>query len=105
LHESYFDETSDAGELVASIELSSGQKTAWHLPQVPWPTWVSNKWNVPTVSLSNAEDLDTVPSEDIVLFRIDRLPRWLDKRVKFALISSRGNYGIILVSDMKKYVI
>ena len=89
LHKRYFDETSDAGELVASTELSSGQKTAWHLPQVPWPTWVSNKWNVPTTSLLNSEDLGTVPSGDIVLFRIDRLPDWLDGKIEFEIENFR----------------
>ena len=104
LHKSYFDETADAGELVDSIELSSGQKTAWHLPQVPWPTWVSNKWNVPTVSLSNVEDLGTVPSEDIVLFRIDRMPDWLDEKIEFEVKDRKGKYATVQVSVMKKYV-
>ena len=104
LHENYFDETSDAGELVASIELSSGQKTAWHLPQVPWPTWVSNKWNVPTVSLLNAEDLGTVPSEDIVLFRIDRIPDWLDGKIEFAIEDQKGRYATVTAHVMKQHV-
>ena len=105
LHENYFDETSDAGELVASIELSSGQKTAWHLPQVPWPTWVSNKWNVPTASLLNAEDLGTVPSEDIVLFRIDRIPDWLDEKIEFAIEDQKGRYATVKAHVMKQHVI
>ena len=104
LHENYFDETSDAGELVASIELSSGQKTAWHLPQVPWPTWVSNKWNVPTASLLNAEDLGTVPSEDIVLFRIDRIPDWLDGKIEFAIEDQKGRYATVKAHVMKQHV-
>jgi len=104
LHENYFDETSDAGELVASIELSSGQKTAWHLPQVPWPTWVSNKWNVPTASLLNAEDLGTVPSEDIVLFRIDRIPDWLDGKIEFAIEDQKGRYATVTANVMKQHV-
>jgi len=105
LHESYFDETSDAGKLVDAIELSSGQKIAWHLPQVPWPTWVSNKWNVPTVSLSNAEDLGTVPSEDIVLFRIDRMPDWLDEKIEFEVEERKGKYVTVQAHVMKKHVI
>ena len=105
LHENYFDETSDAGELVTSIELSSGQKTAWHLPQVPWPTWVSNKWNVPTASLLNAEDLGTVPSEDIVLFRIDRIPDWLDGKIEFAIEDQKGRYATVKAHVMKLHVI
>ena len=104
LHENYFDETSDAGELVASIELSRGQKTAWHLPQVPWPTWVSNKWNVPTASLLNAEDLGTVPSEDIVLFRIDRIPDWLDGKIEFAIEDQKGRYATVTAHVMKQHV-
>ena len=104
LHENYFDETSDAGELVTSIELSSGQKTAWHLPQVPWPTWVSNKWNVPTASLLNAEDLGTVPSEDIVLFRIDRIPDWLDGKIEFAIEDQKGRYATVTAHVMKQHV-
>ena len=105
LHESYFDETSDAGELVNEIELSSGQKTAWHLPEVPWPTWVSNKWDVPTVSLLSAEDLGTVPSEDIVLFRIDRIPDWLDRKIEFALEERKGKYATVKAHIMKQHVI
>ena len=104
LHENYFDETSDAGELVTSMELSSGQKTAWHLPQVPWPTWVSNKWNVPTASLLNAEDLGTVPSEDIVLFRIDRIPDWLDGKIEFAIEDQKGRYATVTAHVMKQHV-
>ena len=105
LHKNYFEETSDAGKLVASTELSSGQKTAWHLPQVPWPTWVSNKWNVPTVSLLNAEDLGTVPSEDIVLFRIDRIPDWLDGKIEFAIEDQKGRYATVKAHVMKRHVI
>ena len=104
LHKNYFEETSDAGKLVASIELSSGQKTAWHLPQVPWPTWVSNKWNVPTASLLNAEDLGTVPSEDIVLFRIDRIPDWLDGKIDFAIEDQKGRYATVTAHVMKQHV-
>ena len=105
LHENYFDETSDAGKLVASTELSSSQKTAWHLPQVPWPTWVSNKWNVPTTSLLNSEDLGTVPSGDIVLFRIDRLPDWLDGKIEFEIENQKGKYATITAHVMKQHVI
>ena len=74
LHKTYFDKGSDAGELMKSLIQLSNKQKAWHLPQVPWPTWVSNKWNVTTTSLSNAQDLGTVPSDDIVLFRTDRIP-------------------------------
>ena len=103
LHGDYFDETSDAGELVNEIELSSGQKTAWHLPQLPWPTWVSNKWNVPTFSLSHTEDLGTVPSEDIVLFRIDRIPDWLDEKIEFAVEERKGKYATVKARVMKQH--
>ena len=103
LHGDYFDATSDAGELIAKIELSSNQITAWHLPQIPWPTWVANEWGLRTKSLSNAEDLDTVPSDDIVLLRIDMLPDWLDKEIQFALQEREGNYGAITAEVMKKY--
>ena len=105
LHESYFHETSDAGRLVSETELSIDQRTAWHLPQVPWPTWVSSKWNTPTKSLSNAEDLGTVPSNDIVLFRIDRIPDWLDEQIQYAVEEREGNYATIKSSVMNKYVI
>ena len=104
LHKKYFGETSNAGELVDSIDLPNMQKTAWHLPQVPWPTWVSNKWNVPTVSLSNAEDLGTVPSEEIVLFRIDRLPDWLDEKIEFAIEEQKGRYATVTARVMKQHV-
>ena len=105
LHENYFADTSDAGELVDAVELSSGQKIAWHLPQVPWLTWVSNKWDVPTVSLSKAKDLGTVPSEDIVLFRIDRMPDWLDGKIEFEVEERKGKYATVQAHVMKKQVI
>ncbi len=105
LHDTYFDETSDAGTLIAKTNLPIGQVNAWHLPQVPWPTWISNKWNVPTEGLSNAEELGTVPSDDIVLFRIDRIPDWLDKEVQNAVKEREGNYATIRASVMNRYVI
>ena len=105
LHKTYFDKGSDAGELIASIQLSNEQKTAWHLPQVPWPTWVSNKWNVTTTSLSNAQDLGTVPSDDIVLFRTDRIPDWLQKEVAFAADKQKGRYATIKAHVMKGFII
>jgi len=103
LHDNYFDATSNAGELIAKIELSNDQITAWHMPEIPWPTWVSNNWNLPTKSLSNAEDLEAVPSGDIVLLRIDMIPDWLDKEIQFALQEREGNYGAVKAEVMKKY--
>ena len=72
---------------------------------MPWPTWVSNKWNVPTKSLLNAKDLGTVPSDDIVLFRIDRIPDWLDQEIEFLLEGREGNYGTIKARFMKEHVV
>ena len=103
LHDNYFDATSNAGELIAKIELSNDQITAWHMPEIPWPTWVSNNWNLPTESIANAEDLEAVPSGDIVLLRIDMIPDWLDKEIQFALQEREGNYGAVKAEVMKKY--
>ena len=71
---------------------------------MPWPTWVSNKWNVPTFGLSNTEELGTVPSEDIVLFRIDRIPDWLDEKIEFAVEERKGKYATVKARVMKQHV-
>ena len=105
LHNEYFDKRSDAGRLVSEIEPASTQRFAWHLPQVPWPTWVSYDWNLPTRVISNVEELGTVPSDDIILLRIDRIPYWLDKEVKSMLEKGKGDYGTVEASVMKEYVI
>lgn len=105
LHKSYFDETSDAGRLIAETELSVSQKIAWHLPQVPWPTWVSNKWNMSAVGLLNAGDLGSVPSDNIVLFRIDRIPDWLDKDIEFAVKGREGRYAVVEALVMHEYLV
>ena len=105
LHEKYFIETSDAGILIAEIKLPRNQRTAWHLPQVPWPTWVSNKWGMSARSLLNAEDLGTVPSDDVVLFRIDRMPDWLEKEIEFVVEQREGRYAVLEAHVMKQYVV
>ncbi len=105
LHEDYFVKRSDAGRLVSEVELPDSQRIAWHLPQVPWPTWVSYKWSLTTSSLSDALDLSNVPSGDIILLRIDRLPDWIDGEIESALEREKGNYGIVKASVMKNYVI
>lgn len=104
LHDDYFAKTSDAGKLVNNTELSASQKKSWHLPQVPWPTWVSNRWDLSTMSIASAKDLATVPPNDIVLLRIDRIPDWLDSEIEFALENREGNYATIRASAMQKYV-
>ncbi len=103
LHEDHFVKKSDAGRLVSEVELSDSQRIAWHLPQVPWPTWVSREWSLPTSSLSSALDLGTVPLDDIILLRIDRLPDWIDSEIESALEREKGDYGIVRASVMKNY--
>ena len=105
LHEKYFIETSDAGILIAEIKLPRNQRTAWHLPQVAWPTWVSNKWGMSARNLLNAEDLGTVPSDDVVLFRIDRMPDWLEKEIDFVVEQREGRYAVLEAHVMKQYVV
>ncbi len=53
---------------------------------------------------AHVEDLGTVPSEDIVLFRIDRMPDWLDEKIEFEVKDREGKYAAVQASVMKKYV-
>ena len=105
LHDDYFVKRSEAGRLVSEIELPDSQKVAWHLPQVPWPTWVSYRWNLPTSSLSSAQELGTVPSGGFILLRLDRLPDWINSEIESALERKRGDYGLVEASVMRNYVI
>ena len=83
--------------------MPDGQRVAWHLPQVPWPTWVSHKWDLPTSSLLNAQDLGTVPPGEMILLRVDRLPDWIDSEIESVLERRRGDYGLVKASVMKNY--
>ncbi len=103
LHDDYFVKRSEAGRLVSEAELTDGQRVAWHLPQVPWPTWVSHKWDLPTSSLLNAQDLGTVPPGEMILLRVDRLPDWIDSEIESVLERRRGDYGLVKASVMKNY--
>ena len=105
LHDDYFVKRSEAGRLVSEIELPDSQKVAWHLPQVPWPTWVSYRWNLPTSSLSSAQELGTVPSGGFILLRLDRLPDWINSEIESALERKRGDYGLVEASVMRNYAI
>ena len=105
LHKEYFDETADAGRLTSLQRPPSTQETAWHLPQIPWPTWISSEWNLPTESLENLEDLLTVPDEDIVLVHLDRLPSWIDGSIVNEIKKRVGNYGVVSASSMRKHTV
>merc|ERR1712034_182777 len=47
-HDRYFGAPAEAGRLVEAIGLADGQTIVWHTPQVPWPTWISRAWRLPT---------------------------------------------------------
>ena len=105
LHDDYFVKRAEAGRLVSEIELPDSQEVAWHLPQVPWPTWVSYRLDLPTSSLLDVEDLLSVPPDEIILLRVDRLPDWINSEIESALERKRGDYGIVKASVMKNYAI
>ena len=72
---------------------------------MPWPTWVSYRLDLPTSSLLNVEDLLSVPPDEIILLRVDRLPDWINSEIESALERKRGDYGIVKASVMKNYAI
>ena len=57
------------------------------------------------VGLLNAGDLGSVPSDNIVLFRIDRIPDWLDKDIEFAVKGREGRYAVVEALVMHEYLV
>ena len=80
---------------MAAVHPALEQSAAWYLPQVPWPTWIAHAWRLPPVALVDAEAIGTLPDDDLVVVRLDRLPAWLDQEVVNDVSAVDGRYAVI----------
>ena len=104
-HDRYFADPADAGDLVAAVHPALEQSAAWYVPQVPWPTWIAHAWRLPPVALVDAEAIGTLPDDDLVVVRLDRLPAWLDQEVVHDVSAVDGRYAAIRGVDLRRHVI
>ena len=102
-HDRYFAAPADAGGLVASVGPVAGQSVAWYVPQVPWPTWIAHAWRLPPAALVDAGGVATVPDDDLVVVRLDRLPGWLDTAVTDYAVAVDGNYAAVRGVDLRRH--
>ncbi len=105
IHEEYFETPSMAGDLIAAVEPPVGQAVAWHVPQVPWPTWISYAWGLPPAAVSSAEDLAGVPDDDLVVVRLDHLPDFLEGDVAGHVVEVVGDYGVVTGAVLARHVV
>lgn len=109
LHDRYFEEPARAGDLVAVVEPPAGQEVAWHVPGVPWPTWVSHAWGLPPGAVATAGDLAAVPDADLVLVRLDRLPGFVAEGAAAGLaegaVAVEGRYGAVTGAQLRRHVV
>ena len=105
IHEEYFEAPSRAGDLVAALAPPEGQEVVWHVPGVPWPTWISYAWGLPPLPVATAGDLATVPDDDLVVVRLDRLPGFMAGVVVGDYTAVRGDYGLIAAGDLRRHVV
>ena len=102
-HDRYFAAPADAGDLVAAVGPAAGQSVAWYVPQVPWPTWIAHAWRLPPAALVDAGGVATVPDDDLVVVRLDRLPGWLDTAVTDYAVAVDGNYAAVRGVDLRRH--
>ena len=105
LHDRYFGAPAEAGRLVEAIGPADGQTTVWHTPQVPWPTWISLAWRLPTAAVVSPGDVASVADHDRVVIRLDRLPAFLDGSVGEDALAVRGNYAVVTGADLRSHLI
>jgi len=105
IHEEYFEAPSMAGDLIAAVEPPAGQAVVWHVPQVPWPTWISYAWGLPPAAVSSAEDLAGVPDDDLVVVRLDHLPDFLEGDVAGHVVEVVGDYGVVTGAVLARHVV
>ena len=98
-HQRYFANAADAGALLLDVPPAEGQGTGWHLDPIPWTTWMSFHWDLPTDELG-VDMVDVVPPGDLVLGRLDRLPHWLDPTVAEAAVAVDGRYALFRAADL-----
>ncbi|MEE2767733.1 MAG: hypothetical protein VX833_00790 [Actinomycetota bacterium] len=102
-HDRYFVDPAQAGELVAAVDPSPDQVAAWYAPQVPWPTWIAHAWELPPAALAGVGELATVPDDDLVVLRLDRLPAWLDPAVIAEAHAVAGRYVVVRGDHLRLY--
>ena len=105
LHDRYFGAPAEAGHLVDAIRPAGGQTIVWHTPQVPWPTWLSRAWGLPTGAVASPDDVATVADDDRVVIRLDRLPAFLDGPVGDGALAISGTYAVVTGSDLRRHLL
>ena len=94
--DAYFRAPSEAGALLRDAGgPASGQLTAWVAEGVdPVPRWVSYYWDLPVSEASAAAvEAGSVGAGDLVLVRLDRLPRWMHPIPE--PFAQRGRYALV----------
>ena len=104
-HDRYFGAPAEAGHLVEAIGPADGQTTVWHTPQVPWPTWISRAWGLPTGAVASPDGVATVADDDRVVIRLDRLPAFLDGSVGDDALAVRGSYAVVTGSELRSHLL
>ena len=104
-HDRYFAAPAEAGRLVEAVGPAAGQDTAWHTPQVPWPTWVSRAWRLAPGAVASPEDVATVGDDDRVVVRLDRLPAFVGRSVADEALAVRGTYAVVTGAALRRHLI
>ena len=104
-HERYFAAPAEAGRLVEAIGPTAGQDTAWHTPQVAWPTWMSRAWGLEPSVVASPEDMATVGDDDRVVVRLDHLPAFVDGSVADEVLAVRGTYAVVTGAVLRRHLL
>jgi hypothetical protein len=104
-HDRYFAAPAEAGRLVEVVGPATGQDTAWHTPQVPWPTWVSRAWGLAPAAVASSEDVATVGDDDRVVVRLDRLPAFVGRSVVDEALAVRGTYAVVTGAALRRHLL
>jgi len=104
-HDRYFAAPAEAGRLVEAVGPAAGQDTAWHTPQVPWPTWVSRVWGLAPGAVASPEDVATVGDDDRVVVRLDRLPAFVGRSVADEALAVRGTYAVVTGAALRRHLL
>ena len=104
-HDRYFAAPAEAGHLVEAVGPVAGQDTAWHTPQVPWPTWVSRAWGLAPGAVASPEDVATVGDDDRVVVRLDRLPAFVGRSVADEALAVRGTYAVVTGAALRRHLL
>jgi len=104
-HDRYFAAPAEAGRVVEAVGPVPGQDTAWHTPQVPWPTWVSRMWGLAPGAVASPEDVATVGDDDRVVVRLDRLPAFVGRSVADEALAVRGTYAVVTGAALRRHLL